>query len=140
MCDGSVCVDAESLTAQCTGGQTADLAAGGPTIFAVDVVATGLEGETCDSTNTYLASVYSPTAFDTSLNSQRLKFISADGVVSGTYSDTVGNLPEVEAIEGAEGYYTVTFYLCGDGGAGAVQLSNNDSDLGNAFCMDLQVE
>ena len=135
ICDGSICVEPNSLTANCGGGNGASYD-GGPVILTVDFVTDGT-GDPCASYNAYIALVYSETPFDDGLNADNLHYINASGTVGGTYSEAA-LLPSVDA-EPAIGanYYTLSFYLCGDGGDGAVHLNNNDGDSGNAFCMDL---
>ncbi|MCC7070632.1 MAG: hypothetical protein IT383_04875 [Deltaproteobacteria bacterium] len=143
-CDGSVCVDPNELTANCAGAQAANADyEGGPVILSIDEVDSGGDGETCPSSganggyNSYIALVYSETAFDNGLNANHLHFIDPDGDIGGTYSDST-ILPAVAAEPSiGAGYYIVDFYLCGDGANGAIHLTNNDGDGGNSFCMSM---
>ncbi|OGQ25013.1 MAG: hypothetical protein A2138_08470 [Deltaproteobacteria bacterium RBG_16_71_12] len=133
VCDGSICVDPNELFAGCGGGDGARYD-GGPIIYAVEAGPTG-SGDPCTTYNSFVAEVYSETAFDDGLNANNLHYINADGAVSGTYSEAA-LLPSATELDGFPGYYLVDFYLCGDGGDGAVHLNNNNGDGGNSFCMD----
>ncbi|MBI1947997.1 MAG: hypothetical protein HYS27_20065 [Deltaproteobacteria bacterium] len=143
VCDGSICVDPNSLTANCGGGDGASYD-GGPVILEVSEISRDNDGETCPDTAAandgyyaFIAVVYSETAFDDGLNANNLHYINASGTASGTYSDTT-ILPSVAAAPDiGDGYYILDFYLCGDGGDGAVHLNNNDGGSGNAFCMSM---
>jgi hypothetical protein len=131
LCDGTNCVPAGELTANCTGaeGHTDD---GGPVVFDVALSSDDNVGDGCDPYSIFSASVYSEEPFETSLNSQRLKYLNAAGTVSGTYSE-VDVLPTVTEIGG--GYYLLSFNLCGSGDNGAIFLSNDADVDGNAACI-----
>jgi hypothetical protein len=142
--DTSTCEVPQDVTGGCTA-SAGHTAAQGPVIYEATIISEDNEGSDCTAGYTaYLVSVYSETEFDTSLNSQRLKFYGANGGTAvGTYSEDPGLLPTVTPVgAAAPNYYTMDVYLCGPTGGsdGAIFLTNNDNVAGNAFCMSAATE
>jgi len=138
LCDGDFCEEPQELTGGCTA--AADHTdAGGPVVYNIENIATGGASTTagCDNiVSSWVATVYSEEDVGQSLNSQELKFLDEDGDESTTAPDA-DQLPEIEAIDEANlpGYYTLSFFLCGSGDAGAIFLKNDAGVAGNAACI-----
>jgi hypothetical protein len=135
----NTCVPATDVTGFCddADGHTAG---DGPTIFWVEfknIAEADATGGDCANPQTYTAYVYSETAFDSSLYSQRLKLLGASAGLTYSAGPSSGIHPEVEAVSGIDNEYVLTFYLCGTSSTPldfAIALTNNDNEAGNAYC------
>lgn len=135
----NTCVAANDVTGTCAdaAGHTAG---DGPTIFWVEFKniadANATNGE-CAFPQTYVADVYSDTAFNTSLYSQRLKLLGGSSSLTYSAGPSSGIHPEVEAVTGVDNEYKLTFYLCGTTSTPldfAIALTDNNNAAGNAYC------
>jgi hypothetical protein len=135
LCDGTNCVDPGSLVGSCTAAQ-GHTDEGGPVLYDLGAPNSGNASDACDDYTIYGVSVYSEVAFETSLYSQRIKFIQSQGDDAElTFSDPPDVTPSVLALDGLPGYYELTFYLCGTGSGSAIFLSNDNGVDGNAICI-----
>lgn len=130
------CVLANDVTGTCADADGHTQGDGGPIIYNVTFDDDkGADGG-CSNVLAFTAEVYSKTAFDSSLYSQRLKLLD-DGTPGLTYSNGGALHPDVTPVDGFPNEYLLTFYLCSTDASPfefAIFLTNNNGDAGNAYC------
>lgn len=140
-CDGTRCVDPDTLLAACAAGQAAERYAGGPVMLDVTTVSVGNDGVDCPAAaggyGGYFATVYSEEPWGTNLATERLKVVDASGAASPTFLEA-GLEIQADPIAPDSPYSILQFYVCGDVDALALQLTNNTGTYGNAFCLSLR--
>lgn len=137
------CRDPDVVTGWCDNAMLSGVTreAGGPILQYVDFVEVYGEQGTCGaSVGHYRVRIYSATAFDTSLYSQRLMQYTDTGNETFTFSDGPATVfhPSFAAVAGMPDYYDLEFSICEDATftTYAIALSNNNDASSNVICFE----